>query len=1309
MSTITVSQTDIGAEAFDVGVLMGLLDEAGVVQTGWFANPATQLKAAPGRAKALIQTIQTFAGPQAATSAPVFTGAEWYEIQNPSTGSASGFYIVTPPATDAGGLVGLGLQHAVTVGNLSIDFYLFVPLFQINNGSDPDFVLVNSAPGKVSPIKVGVDASCTVPLDAGSAGQFTDFTVEGDISLDGLASDLFALKIAFTGGTMTAADTYTSLTDFVNAATSEDRIATLIVQGMSYWLNLYIGSSGHTVGDVLVSANLLGTGKSGNFTYYQYDAAALQKIKTDPLGAAEDILFAVLGALADNTQPLIPLPFLNPTSESSAGKEGGTNAAPAAGDDSDSPTAGIWIAFEPTDPGGNNNHGTYGLRLMVPDLPIKLGAGETSPSLHLRLGSWFTGETSDETGWVNAIVKGDAPLKPGLSVFFLNYDGTNISFAPSFELTSVGFDLVGAKSNPLFNVGGVTLQEAEVRAYVNQNASWQYGFGARVDQIGVPLGSGFTSGVTSGGGNPVAKSLVASGDNASGSSGGDAASGKTDAVNPQFSLEAAFVSGQVGAAQNWFVELLPSNGASGDIVWFPVNRKFGPIDCQKVGLGWNQANVMLDVVLDGGVSFAGLSAELIEFSVGIPLSDPTTLSSYQLGLKGLDVAYSGGGGVEIQGGFLKSGSGGTVEYDGLASIKVGTFGIGALGSYASLPGGGTSLFIFAFLDAPLGGPAAFFVTGLAAGFGYNRSLIAPAFDKVADFPLVKGMQDPSALGLTPGQPPDLSSVLTTLKDAVPPTRGEYWLAAGVMFTSFEIIKSNVLLAVEFGAEFEILILGTSVLQLPQDVGVTMAYAELEIEVLVEPAVGVVEASAVLSPNSYVLDPSCHLTGGFAFFIWFGPNEHAGDFVLTIGGYHPAFKKPAWYPDVPRLGFNWKYSDEIEISGGCYFALTPSCIMAGGSLSFLFSTGSIKAWFDAYADMLISWKPFFYDISVGVTIGVSVRVHLLFVTCTISLEVGASVEIWGPPTGGVAHVHLWVVSFTIGFGPDKSSINTVTDWTGFQQLLPGGGGASSSNNGNKMLLARGRSMAAVNDNAGVGDTASSTPVVCQISSASGVTSTLTNAQQEKVWVVNPAEFSFNITTTTPVTDASLNASALDLNKSSDYFVGARPMGLSDLQTPLTITISGDTDADWQYTVQKGDVPEAMWGRALSPGATPPASANLLLDRVTGLTNVAPEAHPTEGPPTIDMEKSFADVPVTQFPEPLPFAHHPTPQGAVPSQGTDSFSQLQQIMAMSDERAALFAAFDLLRVPAGTDGDLTTMAGDPYYAYADAPMTGSPLPS
>lgn len=39
----------------------------------------------------------------------------------------------------------------------------------------------------------------------------------------------------------------------------------------------------------------------------------------------------------------------------------------------------------------------------------------------------------------------------------------------------------------------------------------------------------------------------------------------------------------------------------------------------------------------------------------------------------------------------------------------------------------------------------------------------------------------------------------------------------------------------------------------------------------------------LSPNSFVFDALCHLSGGFALCYWFGASQYDGDWVLTIGG------------------------------------------------------------------------------------------------------------------------------------------------------------------------------------------------------------------------------------------------------------------------------------------------------------------------------------------------------------------------------------------------------------------------------------------
>src|SRR5262249_6109739 len=162
-------------------------------------------------------------------------------------------------------------------------------------------------------------------------------------------------------------------------------------------------------------------------------------------------------------------------------------------------------------------------------------------------------------------------------------------------------------------------------------------------------------------------------------------------------------------------------------------------------------------------------------------------------------------------------------------------------------------------DGTLGGPPPSVVTGLAAGFGYNRALTLPGPTDVTTFPLVEGASDPTKLGQqTDGGKADPAKALEKLGDISPPVRGEYWLAAGVRFTSFDLIHSTALLVVEFGNELEIAVLGLSWASLPPPESpmapapaLKYAYVEAGIEVKILPHEGEIVATAILTPASFV--------------------------------------------------------------------------------------------------------------------------------------------------------------------------------------------------------------------------------------------------------------------------------------------------------------------------------------------------------------------------------------------------------------------------------------------------------------------------
>lgn len=466
--------------------------------------------------------------------------------------------------------------------------------------------------------------------------------------------------------------------------------------------------------------------------------------------------------------------------------------------------------------------------------------------------------------------------------------------------------------------------------------------------------------------------------------------------------------------------------------WIELQKTIGPVYFDKAGVAYKDGRVAL--LLDASLIFTALKIDLIELGV----SNPLTKIEPKFELSGLSIAYQSGP-VQIAAGFLKQVVDGIEEYTGTAVIGIKTFNLSAMGSYASVDGH-PSLFIFALLSSPpLGGPPAFFVTGVAAGFGYNRGLKLPTVDTVPKFPLVMGFvpnQESPFKGPDPGE-----ALKVLVKDKVVPVQiGQNWVAAGLQFTSFELLQSFALLSVAFGTNLEIGIIGMSTVSVPPKSPVVVAYAQLALNVAILPDKGFVGVEAKLTPASFLLSKSCLLTGGFAFYLWTSPNEFEGDFVVTLGGYHPNFSPPAHYPKVPRLGFNWVVTREVTIKGGMYFALTPTCVMAGGALEATFSSGDLRAWFIIGADFLIAWKPYSYDARLYLSFGVAYtfRLDLLFttITVTISVSLGADLHIWGPEFSGVATIHLWIISFDISFGAAAQKPVTTISWKEFREsFLP----------------------------------------------------------------------------------------------------------------------------------------------------------------------------------------------------------------------------------------------------------------------------------
>jgi len=642
--------------------------------------------------------------------------------------------------------------------------------------------------------------------------------------------------------------------------------------------------------------------------------------------------------------------------------------------------------------------------------------------------------------------------------------------------------------------------------------------------------------------------------------------------------------------------------------WFKLNKKIGPVTVGQVGLDYKDGKLQL--LISGGVTIAALTLNLNGLAVGFVVADlfkATFKPSFSLA--GIGLLYSAPP-VEVSASFLHAiekftdVNGKTTDvdvYNGAAIIKASKFTITAMGSYADVAGK-TSLFVYGLYEGAIGGPAFFFVTGIAAGFGYNRKVNVPSIEEVASYPLV-------ALAMSP-EKMEIHKVLALLekpmkngKLPIEISLGDYWFAIGIKFTSFKIIESFVLLTVNFGTSLEFAILGLSRLSWPEKsiLPDPIVYIELAVLAHFGPGSDVISVEAILTPNSYLLSKDCKLTGGFAFYTWVsGPHE--GDFVVTLGGYHPKFIKPYHYPTVPRLALTWKISDVLMISGEMYYAITPTAIMAGGKWEVLFHIPIITASIVVWADMLIYWAPFRYYIDIGICIKIDADIKIAFIRIHFSLEMDAELHIWGPPFAGEAYVDWSIFSFTIPFGDSSKALPAPLSWSAFSAgFVPH---KKPDTNNSKSLLAEEKS-----------DIGVATPDPINIMISNGI---IDVKGEDKIPIINPYQLSISIDSFIPVTHLEFNGEvAPDATKmksaigdstyqNREQQLGVRPCGLTTNDKlaynmfVTFVTVAKKTNEDMAFTCVAKGVTEALWG-----GTTPdnsnlsPGTAKVIPNVLTGL--------------------------------------------------------------------------------------------------------------
>ncbi|GAB3833833.1 DUF6603 domain-containing protein [Dactylosporangium cerinum] len=258
-------------------------------------------------------------------------------------------------------------------------------------------------------------------------------------------------------------------------------------------------------------------------------------------------------------------------------------------------------------------------------------------------------------------------------------------------------------------------------------------------------------------------------------------------------------------------------------------------------------------------------------------------------------------------------------------------------------------------------------------------------------------------------------------------------------------------------------------------------------------------------------------------------------------------------------------------------------MGGGTLDLAFRSGALGAWLRAYADFLMYWRPFSFDIRIGVAVGVSYTLAIGSIRRTFTAELSADIELWGPSLAGVAHVRWWIISFTIpingGVRPPRRP-GVLDSWQLFaDSFLP-----------------------AAAD-------------VCRPRVDAGLLGAVRSGEHE-VSLVAAVQLRLGAESAVPATEVEVEGPpGREVHLHGNAF-GVYPLGSLTVSSRLTLALHRDDGDlvdlhDWAWTTHEQGLPYALWGTVNTgvPGRDSP-----LVDGLVGISGSPP---PPAEPGALDV--------------------------------------------------------------------------------------------
>ncbi|KAL7905450.1 hypothetical protein GGI35DRAFT_488372 [Trichoderma velutinum] len=638
----------------------------------------------------------------------------------------------------------------------------------------------------------------------------------------------------------------------------------------------------------------------------------------------------------------------------------------------------------------------------------------------------------------------------------------------------------------------------------------------------------------------------------------------------------------------------------------PFKKKAGPISISNVGLKYKDKK--LGLKFDAAFELGPIGFSLIGFTIMVDIKSLRSTPSFSASIEGLAAAFDKPP-LMIAGIIRHGNTGGIDYYAGGLIVGWVPYQFQAAGFYGSVTPKDQkafkSVFVFAKLDGPLITLEFAEISGICGGFGYNSNVRVPKAEEIYQFPFIASTDLGGAA--------NAMEALQKLTDPGPsgwfqPLNDTYWAAVGMKIDAFEMISLDAVVVVQFGQAIKLGIFALALADIPNAKSpAKFAHVELGIAAVADFEYGTLKIEAQLSPRSFILVQDCHLTGGMGLYYWFdapkADQSIVGDFVFTLGGYHQAYLVPVGYPNPPRLGISWSIGSNLSITGQAYFAITPKACMGGGRLHASFSAGPLEAWFDAFADFLINYKPFHFNAQAGLSVGVRYNIDFLFIHTHISVEIGAQLYLWGPPLAGRVHVDFWIVAFDINFGDSEQKVEAVDLLKFYQLVLQASKDQSKTA---QAFITMGEATEEEEEEektALLADDKYPDPDKNEAHNFLAQTGLLNQAESPErkpndPWVVRAGSFSFIVACKMAINEFKNEKDKDPIIKGGDVF--SKPMQLDQSMTStllVTVAQNGKEDSGWQYEKYTKNVPRALWA-PYDPSLDPSGGKNNITDLLKG---------------------------------------------------------------------------------------------------------------